>query len=97
MTGLEEAIAEAGLTAQVVWDGPIVTVLFAEHPIVDYRSAQAVDQGATRRWNEELLARGLLVNPVQQKWYLSTAHDEADVRATMEIAREAFAAASDEQ
>ena len=96
-TGLEEAIAETGATAQVVWDGPIVTVLFADHPIVDYRSAQAVDKEATRRWNEELLARGLLVNPVQQKWYLSTAHDEADVRATVEIARAAFAAASKQQ
>ncbi|HET8632292.1 MAG TPA: aminotransferase class III-fold pyridoxal phosphate-dependent enzyme [Thermomicrobiales bacterium] len=96
-TGLEAAIAETGAPAQVLWDGPIVTVLFTDRPVVDYRSAQAVDRARQRRWNAHLLDRGLLVNPVQQKWYLSTAHDDADIQRTIEIARAAFAAAMSDE
>ncbi|HET8627884.1 MAG TPA: aspartate aminotransferase family protein, partial [Thermomicrobiales bacterium] len=93
----EAAIAETGAPAQVLWDGPIVTVLFTDRPVVDYRSAQAVDRERQRRWNAHLLDHGLLLNPVQQKWYLSTAHDDADIQRTIEIARAAFAAAMSDE
>ncbi len=95
VNGLEAAIAEAGVAAQVLWDGPIVTTLFTDRPVVDYRSAQGIDRERTRRWHDELLARGLLVNPVQQKWYLSTAHTDEDIAVTIAAARGAFAAVAE--
>lgn len=89
--GLEALLAETGIAAQVLWDGPIVTVLFTDRPVTDYRSAQAVDAARTRHWHDTLLAHRLLVNPVQQKWYLSTAHTDDDLARTLTAARAALA------
>ena len=92
VAGLERAIAATGVRAQVLWDGPLVTTLFTDEPVYDYRSAQRVDRERTARWHDALLDRGLLTNPVQQKWYLSTAHGEEEIAATIAAARAAFEA-----
>lgn len=86
--GFRAILAEAGIPAQVLWDGPIMTVLFTETPVIDYRSAQTADPARMRAWYEGLLARGFLVNPAVQKFYLSTAHTDADIDATLAAARE---------
>jgi glutamate-1-semialdehyde 2,1-aminomutase len=86
-TSLQALLAEFDIPAQVLWDGPIVTVLFTDQPVTNYRAAQTADRDRTRRWHEGLLARGLFVNPVQQKWYLSTAHTAADIATTLDAAR----------
>lgn len=85
--GLEGAAAAAGVAAQVLWDGPIVTVLFTARPVTDYRSARTADPARARRWHDGLLARGLLINPAQQKWYLSTAHGDEEIDRTLAAAR----------
>lgn len=89
ITGLAE---EFGIPVRVLWDGPIVTALFTDHEVTDYRSAQRVDPVRTRQWHDELLARRLLVNPAQQKWYLSAAHDDDDIAVTLDAVREALRA-----
>jgi glutamate-1-semialdehyde 2,1-aminomutase len=43
------------------------------------------------RWAIELMQRGLLVNP-NEKFYISTAHTDADVDETLNIVDDAFAA-----
>lgn len=87
-SGFRAILAEAGFPAQVLWDGPIMAVLFTEQTVTDYRSAQTADPARMRAWYEGLLLRGLLVNPGVQKFYLSTAHSEADVDETLAAARE---------
>lgn len=89
--GFRALLAEAAIPAQVLWDGPIMTVLFTATPVTDYRSAQTADPEKMRAWYEGLLARGFLVNPAVQKFYLSTAHTEGDVDATLAAAREIVA------
>jgi glutamate-1-semialdehyde 2,1-aminomutase len=86
--GFQAVLADAGLPAQVLWDGPIMTVLFTDQPVTDYRSAQTADPARMRAWYEGLLARNFLVNPGVQKFYISTAHSEADVDETLAAARE---------
>ena len=86
--GFRAILAEAGIPAQVLWDGAVLTVLFTETPVVDYRSAQTANPARMRAWYEGLLARGFLVNPAVQKFYLSTAHTEEDIDATLVAARE---------
>ncbi len=89
--GFRDLLTAANIPAQVLWDGPIMTVLFTETPVTDYASAQTADPARMRAWYEGLLARGFLVNPTVQKFYLSTAHTEADVDATLAAAREIVA------
>jgi glutamate-1-semialdehyde 2,1-aminomutase len=89
--GLQGLLAERGIPGQVLWDGPIVTLLFTDQPVTDYRSAQTADKRRMARWYEGLLARGMLVNPAVQKFYLSAVHSEADIDATLAAAREVLA------
>ena len=89
--GLQALLAEAGVPGQVLWEGPIVTVLFTDQPVTDYRSAQTADRGRMAQWYDGLLARGMLVNPAVQKFYLSAVHSNADIDATLAAAREVLA------
>ena len=89
--GLQALLAERGIPGQVLWDGPIVTVIFTDQPVTDYRSAQTADPRRMAAWYEGLLSRGMLVNPAVQKFYLSAVHSDADIDATLAAAREVLA------
>jgi glutamate-1-semialdehyde 2,1-aminomutase len=71
------ALDDRGVTAQVIGDGPLAQVLFAPHDIVDYRTAYAADRARGRRLMLALFKRGIFLNPMGTKLYLSLAHTEA--------------------
>lgn len=71
------ALDDHGVVAQVIGDGPLAQVIFAPHEIVDYRSGFAADRALGRRVMLGLFARGIFLNPMGTKLYLSLAHDEA--------------------
>jgi glutamate-1-semialdehyde 2,1-aminomutase len=54
-------------------------VVFAEGPIRDFRSAARGDRARARALMLELFRRGVFVNPMGTKLYLSLAHDGAAV------------------
>ena len=56
-------------------------VVFSEGEIFDYRSGLTQDFDALRRFNAALRQRGVLKGDT--KFYISTAHDEADVAHTL--------------
>jgi glutamate-1-semialdehyde 2,1-aminomutase len=60
------------------------------HTWADHLTA---DKELGRRWAVECLRRGLLVNP-NEKFYISIAHDEADVDRTLATIDDAFRALS---
>lgn len=89
MEGLAEMIRERGLPAQVIGEPVLFDIIFAEGEIFDYRSGMGHDADALRRFNLALRGEGVLKGDT--KFYISTAHDEDDVKKTLA----AFAAALD--
>jgi glutamate-1-semialdehyde 2,1-aminomutase len=74
--GLRRVLAGRGVAAQVVGDGPLAQVVFTAEPVVDYRSTLRADRALARRVMLQLFERGIFLNPMGTKLYLSLAHDE---------------------
>ena len=78
---LEELLRQAEVPAQVIGEAPMFDVVFTEHPVEDYRSALDRDRAKLMRFNSLLRARGIYKNDT--KYYVSTAHGEAEVEQTI--------------
>ncbi|MBA4104940.1 MAG: aspartate aminotransferase family protein [Pirellula sp.] len=74
---LASILAERDVTAQILGDGPIAQVAFTEATPRDYRSSRHADGRLARRLMLELFSRGVFLNPMGTKLYLSLAHTEA--------------------
>jgi glutamate-1-semialdehyde 2,1-aminomutase len=82
MEALTVMIRERGLPAQVIGEPVLFDIIFAEGEISDYRAGLRQDADALRRFNLALRHEGVLKGDT--KFYVSTAHDEADVRKTLD-------------
>jgi glutamate-1-semialdehyde 2,1-aminomutase len=82
MDGFRDQFAKAGIPAQIVGEPPMFDVIFTEQPVVDYRSSLSGDAGLLRQFNRGMRERGILKGDA--KIYVSCAHDERDVRETLE-------------
>ena len=91
--GLERLFRDAGLPAHVVGLGPVMQVWFSEHPIRNYRDAtRYASHTLFRRWWEGMLAHGVLFHPHPfENLFVSFAHAESDIDATLEAARHTIA------
>jgi glutamate-1-semialdehyde 2,1-aminomutase len=88
--GLADAAREAGVALQVNAFGSMLTPFFTNHAVVDYQSALKADTGAYGRFFHAMLDRGVYAPPSQfEAWFLSAAHTERNITATIEAAREA--------
>jgi glutamate-1-semialdehyde 2,1-aminomutase len=87
--GLSGMIRQRGLPAQVIGEPVLFDIIFAEGEISDYRAGLRQDADAMKRFNAALRANGVLKG--DSKFYVSTVHDDDDVRVTLA----AFAAALD--
>ena len=74
---LATVLRERQIIAQVLRDGPLAQVAFTDRPVRDYRSSRARDKTRARKLMLALFARGVFLNPMGTKLYLSIAHDEA--------------------
>ena len=90
MDGLWRLLREAGIPARVVGEPPLFDVVFTGAEVNDYRSALAGDAAMARRFNALLRERGVFKG--EGKFYISLAHDEADVRMTLDAAAAAVRA-----
>ncbi len=81
MDGIAARLREAKITGQIVGEPPLFDVIFADGDIRDYRSAIRSNVAVQKRVNETLLAAGILKG--ESKYYLSTAHTEADIVKTL--------------
>ena len=79
---LEKLLYEAEIPAQVVGEAPVFDAVFMEGEATDYRSTLRRDQAKASRFVELLRERGVFRN--NNKFYVSTAHDAADVELTAE-------------
>ncbi len=74
---LREVLDQRQIAAQVIGDGPLAQIVFSDRPVNDYRSTRRGDKVRARRMMLGLFARGVFLNPMGTKLYLSLAHDEA--------------------
>jgi glutamate-1-semialdehyde 2,1-aminomutase len=75
--GMRKVLERRRITAQVIGDGPLAQVVFSGQPVRDYRSTQRGDKARGRAVMLGLFERGVFLNPMGTKLYLSIAHDEA--------------------
>ena len=75
--GMRRVLAERQMTAQVIGDGPLAQVVFSDQPVSDYRGTRRGDAAMGRSVMLGLFERGVFLNPMGTKLYLSIAHDEA--------------------
>jgi len=75
--GMRRVLAERQHRAQVIGDGPLAQVVFSADPVYDYRTTRRGDGAKGRRLMLGLFRRGVFLNPMGTKLYLSLAHDEA--------------------
>ena len=86
-SGLEAAIAQAGVAARVQRVGSMLTVFFAEKPIENFADASACDRTAFARFHQALLERGVMWPPSQfEAAFFGAAHGEREIEATLRAA-----------
>ena len=77
--GMRQVLQARGIAGQIIGDGPLAQVVFTREqaPVRDYRSTRRGDAQASRAVMLGLFSRGIFLNPMGTKLYLSLAHDEA--------------------
>jgi glutamate-1-semialdehyde 2,1-aminomutase len=68
-------------------DGPLGAVVFTDREVVDYRTAFHADRKRARAFMLGLFRRGIFLNPMSTKLYLSLAHTQSDIGHFLDIAR----------
>ena len=81
--GLAAAVLKHGVAAQVSGEPPVFDIFFTDHPIVDYRATLTADRERIKRFNAELLRRGVV--KAVNKIYVSLAHTDEDVDKTLGV------------
>jgi glutamate-1-semialdehyde 2,1-aminomutase len=89
--GLVEAALDAKVEVCVNRVGSMLSVFLCRGPVTDYASARTADTQGFARFFHALLERGVCFPPAQlEAAFVSLAHTEADVDATIRAAAEAF-------
>ena len=90
--GLGAAAKSAGIDVTINRVASMFTVFFCRGPVVDYASAKASDTARFARFFHGMLRRGVYLPPAQfEAAFVSLAHTDLDVDATVRAAGEAFA------
>ena len=87
--GLRNALAGAGIAAQVNSIGSLSTIFFAPDPITNYAGAKRSDTKLYARYFREMLNRGIFLAPSQfEAAFVSASHTAADIDRTIAAAQE---------
>jgi glutamate-1-semialdehyde 2,1-aminomutase len=89
--GLRRAARDAGASVTLNRVGSMITVFFCAGPVTDYASAKASDTKRFGRFFHAMLGRGVYLPPAQfEAAFVSLAHGEAEIDATVAAAAGAF-------
>jgi len=90
--GLEAAAKAAGVPVAVGWFNAMLTLFFSPVKVTDWDTAAGCDTQRYARYFWGLIERGVYMPCSQyEALFLSTAHTEADIDATIAAARQALA------
>ena len=89
--GFADAARAASVPLQVNAFGSLVTPFFTSAPVRDYQSALAANTSAYATFFRGMLTRGVYGPPSQfEAWFLSAAHSDRDISATVRAAHAAM-------
>ena len=89
--GLRRAARDAGALVAINRVASMITVFFCAGPVTDYATAKASDTKRFGRFFHAMLERGFYLPPAQfEAAFVSLAHGEAEIDATVAAAAEAF-------
>ncbi|MCA9519671.1 MAG: aspartate aminotransferase family protein, partial [Myxococcales bacterium] len=87
--GLEGALRAGGVTGRVQRVGSMWTLFFGDGPIVDYDAAKRCSTERFSVFFNGMLDRGVLLPPSQfEACFISGAHDDAAIDATIDAAHQ---------
>ncbi|NIJ80301.1 MULTISPECIES: glutamate-1-semialdehyde 2,1-aminomutase [Xanthomonas] len=90
--GLEDAARAAGIAVTTNQVGGMFGLFFSDEIVESYAQATACDTTTFNRFFHAMLQRGVYLAPsAYEAGFMSSAHDEAVIEATLAAAREAFA------
>jgi glutamate-1-semialdehyde 2,1-aminomutase len=87
MAGIAALLARTDLPAQVMGIPVLFDIVYAAGDVADYRATLRADGEMQRRFNRRFRAGGILKG--ESKFYVSVAHDAADVRHTLDVVQAA--------
>jgi glutamate-1-semialdehyde 2,1-aminomutase len=86
---LNEVITELRLRAQAVGFGSVFQLLFTDRKIRDYRDALTSNAELFKKFQKEMMNRGVLILPhANKRCHISAAHTNEDIEYTIESVRE---------
>jgi glutamate-1-semialdehyde 2,1-aminomutase len=92
--GVAQEAARAGIALTTNRVGAMWTWFFTGGPVTNYEQAATSDTAAFGRFHRAMLEQGIWLPPSQfEAAFISTAHSDADIEATIAAARAAFASA----
>jgi len=90
--GLHRAAETAGIPHTTARAGSMMTLFFHDHPVRSWEEASRCDTERFASYFWELIGRGVYMPCSQyEALFLSAAHTEADIDATVEAAHQALA------
>lgn len=91
--GLKEALGAAGVVHQINHIGSMVSVHFAEYPIIDFSAASGAANELFKRFFHAMLERGVYLPPSAfESWFLSNALTTEDLDLTIQATKAAMKA-----
>lgn len=75
--GMRRVIRDQNIDGQIIGDGPLAQAVFCAQPAINYRTTKQGDPALGRKVMLGLFSRGVFLNPMGTKLYLSLAHDES--------------------
>lgn len=89
--GLSAAAKQAGASIQLQRVGSMFGILFAPHPVTNFKQSQSIDAHQFTKFFNHLLKNGVYLPPSSvDAACLSAVHSEKDIEETIEICARAF-------
>jgi glutamate-1-semialdehyde 2,1-aminomutase len=90
--GLKTTLAALHIEGQVQTVGSLMTLFFAAQPVTNYSDAKKSDSAKYAAFFNAMLERGILLAPSQfEAAFVSSAHTDADIDATILAVKESLA------
>lgn len=91
--GLQAAAEEAGVKVAINQSASLLTVFFTAEKVDSYAAAMKSDTSKFKVFFQSMLSQGIYLPPSQfECWFVSLAHNDADLAKTIAAAKQAFAA-----
>ena len=89
--GITSAASKSAIDIRVSRIGSMLTVFFTKEMVTDYETAKQANTELFSRFFQQMLANGIYWPPSQfETAFVSAAHTEKDIRATIEAVNQAF-------